>query len=60
MTIEEILSRWPQTAQLFHRYKMLCVGCVVAQVCTLSEAIKIYKLVEKQVLTELQQELANE
>lgn len=43
-TIETILTQWPQTARVFHQFKMACVGCALAPYFTLNEAVNIYQL----------------
>ena len=56
LTIETVLTKWPQTAVLFRHYHMTdCFGCQVAPFCTVAEAIKLYQVPEKQFLDELQQ-----
>lgn len=42
MTIEEVLTRWPETAVIFHEYAMACVGCAVAPFCTVKDAAHDY------------------
>ena len=42
MTIADVLEQWPQTATVFQRYQMACVGCVLAPFYTLADAIQIY------------------
>ena len=44
LTVSEILQRWPQTAEVFLRYRMACVGCAIAPFETLSEVCEIYRL----------------
>jgi hybrid cluster-associated redox disulfide protein len=44
LTIEAILHRWPQTAVVFHRHKMACVGCAVASFCSVADAANFYSL----------------
>lgn len=44
MDVKEVLSRWPQTARVFQKYNMACIGCVVAPYCTMAMAAKDYGL----------------
>ena len=53
MTIEEVLTRWPQTAVIFHQHNMACVGCAVAGFYTVVEAASVYNLPLEQFLGEL-------
>lgn len=55
LTIEELLNRWPQTAELFHDYQMACVGCVMAPFYSVLDAISIYNLDEEPFLDDLMQ-----
>lgn len=44
MIIADVLSRWPQTIPVFQKYRMGCVGCVMAPFETIAEAAAIYEL----------------
>lgn len=44
LTIEQLLKRWPQTAEVFQRYHMACVGCALASFCRVADAIDTYHL----------------
>ena len=54
LTISEILQRWPQTADVFLRHRMACVGCAIAPFETLAEVSKIYQVNLEKFLLELQ------
>ena len=54
MTVEDVLTRWPETADVFGRHNMACVGCPVAPFYTVSEAAAIYKLSSVDFVTELE------
>lgn len=51
--ISDLLERWPETAVLFNKYNMACVGCVVAPFYTVDDAISIYGLKREAFLAEL-------
>lgn len=53
-TIEELFNRWPQTAEVFQRYHMACVGCALASFCRVTDAIDTYHLAAKPFLAELE------
>ncbi len=55
MTIEMLLNRWPETAVIFRRHKMVCIGCQVSAFCTIQEAAAIHSLPVDQLLDELNQ-----
>ena len=44
MTVQAILTRWPQTAKVFNHYSSACIGCAIAPFCTITDAAKIYDL----------------
>jgi hybrid cluster-associated redox disulfide protein len=44
MTIADLLVRWPDTAVVFHRHSMACVGCAVAPFYTVAEAAQVYNI----------------
>ena len=53
ITLEELFQRWPETAVVFHRHQMACVGCVVAPFYTVADAANVYGLDEAAFLEEL-------
>lgn len=55
MIIADLLERWPETAVVFNKYNMACIGCVVAPFYTIEAAISIYGLNRQQFLNELAQ-----
>jgi hybrid cluster-associated redox disulfide protein len=44
MIIFEVLQRWPQTAAVFRRHNMGCIGCAVAPFFTIADAATIYRI----------------
>ena len=54
MTVEEVLTRWPQTADVFNRHNMACVGCPVAPFYTVAEAAAVYQLSAEAFVSELE------
>ncbi len=59
MIISDVLERWPETAVIFHKYNMACVGCVVAPFYTIEAAISIYNVNRDQFLQELATAITN-
>ncbi|MCA9942936.1 MAG: DUF1858 domain-containing protein [Ardenticatenaceae bacterium] len=55
MIISDVLERWPETAVVFQKYNMACVGCVVAPFYDIEAAISIYGLARETFLAELAQ-----
>lgn len=60
MTIAELLSRWPQTAPIFHRHGMACVGCALDSFCSVADAAETYNLPLDQFLAELTHTIGKE
>jgi hybrid cluster-associated redox disulfide protein len=54
LTVEAALTRWPQTAEVFNRHNMACVGCPVAPFYTVAEAAAVYRLPLDAFLQELE------
>ena len=48
LTIEDILTRWPQTAEVFNYYSSTCIGCAIAPFCTVLDAVKYYELPQEE------------
>lgn len=59
MIISDVLARWPETAVIFQKHNMACVGCVVAPFYSIEAAISIYHLDRDQFLQDLAAAIAN-
>lgn len=59
-TIENVLTRWPETAVVFKRHKMVCIGCAVSRFCLVSEAAAVYHIPLETFLAELEAEIAKQ
>ena len=55
LTVEDILTRWPETAEVFNRHNMACVGCPVAPFYTVAEAAAVYQLSVEAFVEELEE-----
>ena len=53
LTVEEILSRWPETVSVFNHYSSSCIGCAIAPFCTIADAISAYGLPEHEFAADL-------
>jgi hybrid cluster-associated redox disulfide protein len=42
--VQDILTRWPWTAQVFVNLRTACVGCQMARFCTLDDVTLHYGL----------------
>ena len=60
MSVAEIMNTWPQTVQLFLRYRMLCIGCEFSEFDTLNEVIKNYGFNSEKFLQELNDLIHND
>ncbi|HEY63375.1 MAG TPA: DUF1858 domain-containing protein [Caldilineae bacterium] len=58
LTVAELLARWPQTAQVFLRYRMACIGCTMAPFDTLADVTTAYDLRLDLFLSELRRTIA--
>lgn len=55
MIITDALGRWPETAAVFHKHNMSCVGCAVAPFFTIADAASVYRIPLEPFLEELEQ-----
>lgn len=53
MTVDDVLKRWPQTAQLFRQNGLACVGCTIAPFCEIWKVAEIYGLPTEKLLNDL-------
>ena len=60
MTVETVLTRWPQTAVVFNYYATTCIGCAVASFCQISEAAATYNIPADSFVADLEQAIAGE
>jgi len=60
MIVEDVLTDWPQTAEVFNRHNMACVGCPVAPFYSVAEAVAVYSLSLEEFMAELQQAISGE
>lgn len=49
-----VMERWPETAPIFMRLRMACVGCDVAGFETVAEAAAAYGIAVDRLVAELQ------
>lgn len=48
LELDVLINMWPMTIEVFLRYEMFCVGCIVNQFHTVAEACAVYNLDEAQ------------
>ena len=60
MTIADVLTRWPETADVFNRHNMACVGCPVAPFYSVSEAAAVYNLSSDDFVEELEEAIVGD
>lgn len=53
LTVSDLIRRWPQTARVFLRHRMACVGCAVAPYMTVAEVATSYGLSAEAFVAEL-------
>lgn len=55
--VADVLTTWPETAPVFLRHRMSCVGCSMSSFETLADAVRIYNIPLEPFLGELRQAL---
>lgn len=58
MTVDEVLRRWPQTAQVFRDYALACLGCAIAPFCEISNVATIYNIPVETLIADLKAAIA--
>lgn len=53
MTVDDVLKQWPQTAPVFRKHGLACVGCIIARFCEIGKVAEIYNLPPEQLLHDL-------
>jgi len=53
MTVDEVVQRFPETAQVFSRNGVACVGCSAAREDSVEQSAAIHGLDAQQLLAEL-------
>ncbi len=53
MTVAQVLDRWQQTAAVFVRFRMACVGCPLSCFESLEGAAQTYGLPPEQLIREI-------
>lgn len=59
-TVDNLLNRWPETADVFHQYGMACVGCAVAPFYSVGDAAEIYSLPRDEFLNDIKKAIKPE
>lgn len=59
LLLSDLLMRWPQTAQVFMRHKMLCVGCLITPFHTVADACLEHNVPEEEFRRQLRRALAD-
>jgi hybrid cluster-associated redox disulfide protein len=60
MIVEDVITRWPQTAVVFKRRNMACIGCPVSHLYSIAEAAAVYGLEVDDFVSELARVVASE
>ncbi len=55
LSINEILTNWPETASVFLKLNMTCIGCYMSPFDTLEDALAVHGLPLDEVLEALNQ-----
>jgi hybrid cluster-associated redox disulfide protein len=58
MTVDEVVQRFPETAQVFSRHGVACVGCSAAQEDSIEQSAAVHGLDPEQLVAELNATIA--
>ncbi|MGE5263174.1 MAG: DUF1858 domain-containing protein [Acidobacteriota bacterium] len=58
LTVDQVLTRWKQTASVFVHRRMACVGCPMSPFETLGNVAEIYGLPVDNLMKELEQTIS--
>jgi hybrid cluster-associated redox disulfide protein len=53
MTVDEVVHRFPETTEVFHRHGVACVGCSAAQEDSVEQSAAIHGLDPELLVAEL-------
>ncbi len=53
MPVQDVLKRWPATAEVFNAHALACVGCALSPFCTVLDVTVTYELPPHQLADEL-------
>ena len=53
MPLDDLMTQWPQTIQVFIKYNTLCVGCLVSPFHTIADTCAEYDLSEDFFMNEI-------
>jgi hybrid cluster-associated redox disulfide protein len=59
MTVEEVLTNWPDVHLVFLKWKTKCVGCFLQRFCTLKDVADTYRIPLSELLGELREHVQN-
>lgn len=57
MTMEEVVTAWPATIEVFVTLNLACIGCSFAPFCTVEETALLYHLDLEAFLTRLKRHI---
>ncbi len=60
LTVAELLTRWQETASVFVKRRMACVGCPLSSFETLDNVAAVYGLPLEALLSDLERVIASE
>ncbi len=58
-TVKQILTTCPETAVVFKRHNMACIGCDVSHLYTVAEVAEVYQIPVDEFLSELDSAINN-
>ena len=58
-TVKQLLTTCPETAVVFKRHNMACIGCDVSHLYTLEEVANVYQIPVDAFLSEIESSIDN-
>jgi hybrid cluster-associated redox disulfide protein len=59
MTVEEVLTNWPDSRVVFMKQKTNCVGCFLQRFCTLQDVAGTYRIPVQELIGGLREHVQN-
>jgi len=59
MTVDEVLSNWPDTYTVFTTLKTKCIGCLLQRFCTLRDVADTYQIPLQEMIGKFETHIQN-
>jgi hypothetical protein len=58
ITVDEVLSKWPNSHPAFTKFKTKCIGCLLQKFCTLRDVALTYQIPFEELIGELEKHIS--